>query len=289
MIPREELLRVKRIASKANPRVKDWASLADRKARERLGLTLAEGAKLVEEGLRERESGRLRPATLLVSDSGSERREAGGLFATAGEAGVERVSLSDECFAKISGLKNAEGLALALTYSPEEPDLATFFDSPDVRWLIAAGVQDPGNAGALARTALAAGCSGCLFLDGADPASPKFLRGSMGAAFRLPCLAGGAEAFAEAWPSAGGRLIVASTGAAAKDFRNVDYKPPLALLVGGERGIPAALAGLADDTAHIPLHGRVESLNLAVAAGVILFEAERRWRDIRRAEPPSGL
>lgn len=278
MIPREELLRVRRLASRANPRIKDWASLNERSGRDALGLTLAEGARLVGEGLAAPAGGGFRPAALLVSDAGAARPEAGELFARAGELGLERFSLSDECHAKISGLKGSDGLALVMAIAGEDREPSELWSRPGARWLAAAGVQDPGNAGALARTALAAGVSGCLFLDGVDPASPKFLRGSMGAAFRIPCLAMTGDTFVEAWNRRGVFLIRAESGGDSADFRDIDYQPPVVLLVGGERGIPENLSRLPAKSAHIPLRGGVESLNLAVAAGVILFEAERRWR-----------
>lgn len=278
MIPREELFRVKRIASKINPRVKEWAALTDRKGRELSGATLAEGAKLAAEGLSAPEGGPLAPLVLLVSDTGAEHRDAGALFNRAGEMGLERISLADDCFAKISGLKNSDGLALVLSFAAPERLSADMWTHPGARWLVAAGVQDPGNAGALARTALAAGCTGCLFLDGADPLSPKFLRGSMGAAFRIPCLAGSADEFAGVWTGGGGATLVvaATSGDAREHYCSIDYRPPMALLIGGERGVPPELSRLADRHAHIPLDGGVESLNLAVAAGVILFEARRQ-------------
>lgn len=277
MIPREELLRIKRIASRVNPRIKDWAGLSDRKERERLGLTLAEGAKLVGEALEAPSGGILHPSVLLVSDSGAQKSGAHTLFLRAAELGMERISLADDCFAKISGLKNSDGIAALLSISPPGDGLESLWIRRDARWLVAAGVQDPGNAGALARTALAAGCSGCLFLDGADPYSPKFLRGSMGAVFKLPCLSDSVASFATSWEKTGARLVVADAGVGARDYRKIDYHPPLALLVGGERGMPEPLAVLANARAHIPLKGDVESLNLAVAAGVILFQAERHW------------
>ncbi|MDR1520519.1 MAG: RNA methyltransferase [Planctomycetota bacterium] len=279
MLAREELLRgARRLASRANPKIKDWAALSQRQARDSLGLTLAEGARLAEEALLAPAGGRFRPAALLLSDSGAGREAAGRLFALAGERGLERYSLTDDCFAKISGLRNAEGLALVLSLGPEEPDFSAAWRLPGARWLVAAGVQDPGNAGALARTALAAGFSGCLFLEGADPRAPKFLRGSMGAAFRLPCLSRAIADFLAAWDAApaGIALIQATADPSAGDYRELPYQPPFLLLLGGERGVPPELAGRAAQTAHIPLAGGVESLNLAVAAGIIIFEANRR-------------
>lgn len=291
MIPREELLRVRRLASRTNPRIKDWSALDDRGRRESLGLTVAEGARLVGEGLSamcDEGGGRFRPTAFLVSDSGAQRPDAERLFAFAADLGVERFSLADDCFAKLSGLKNADGLALimACDYGPAEIEP---FSRPDARWLIAAGVQDPGNAGALARTALAAGCTGCLFLDGADPRSPKFLRGSMGAAFRFPCLAMGTDAFVSSWRRGGCKMVVASAfSESAVDYGDVDYSAPVAVVVGGERGIPEAVIPLADVIAHIPLNKGVESLNLAVAAGLILFEARRRWPAVGTAARVGG-
>lgn len=276
MIAREELLRLKRIASRASPKVKNWAALADRKGREEQNLTLAEGAKLTGEGLEATANSRFRPETLLIADSGADRPEAAALFARAGELGIERISLADDCFAKLSGLRNGDGLALVLKTADATLELNELWNAPNARWLVAAEVQDPGNAGALARTALAAGFDGCLFLGGADPLSPKFLRGCMGAAFRLPCLNADADAFAAAWRNvSGGRLVAATARESATHYRRADFTPPLALLVGGERGIPEPLLSLPHEAVHIPLKGGVESLNLAVAAGVILFEAAK--------------
>lgn len=276
MIPRDELLRVRRLASRANPRVKEWAGLAERGDRERLGMTLAEGAKLVREALETGDTRFFRPRVLLISDTGADHAEAGGLFRLAEEREVERFSLSDDCFAKVSGLKSHDGLALVLAFDSAFEVAAEDFSRPGALWVVAAGVQDPGNAGALARIALAAGATGCAFLEGADPRSPKFLRGSMGAAFRLPCPSLSIDQFISLWRQGGARLVAASASPEAPDYRSVDFTPPAGLLVGGERGIPAALADLANAEAHIPLYGQVESLNLAVAAGIILFQVAGR-------------
>ena len=276
MIPRQELLSgARRLTSRANPRIREWASLGDRRAREELGLTLAEGARLSEEALAAPPEGRFHPRALLVSDSGADRPEAAGLFAKAGRLSLERYSLSDDCYARISGLRSADGLAVALSFAAETPGSPWL--CPDGRWLAADRVQDPANAGALVRTALAAGFSGCLFLGGADPTSPKFLRGGMGAAFRLPCVSLDPEVFLTSWKTAppGARLAQAVSAPGADDYRDFDYRPPLLLLLGGERGIDPRLAELASGSVHIPLAAGVESLNLAVAAGIILFEANR--------------
>lgn len=273
MIDRTALAGVRRIASRANPRLKEWAGLRDKANRDALGLTLAEGAGLVAEGLDAAGAGRFPPRSLLVSDSGADRPEAGGLLARARELGIETFNLADDCFAKLSGLKGTDGLALVMSFPPAGAEPEAMFSGPDPRWLAAVGVQDPGNAGALARTALAAGFTGCLFLDGADPHSPKFLRGGMGAAFRLPCLSSPGESFLARWRPGLARVLAAANRDGAGNFRSADYSPPLLLLIGGERGLPREFAALADHMVRIPLRNGVESLNLAVAAGILLFEA----------------
>lgn len=268
---------LRRLASKANPRIREWAGLDDKTRRRETGLTLAEGARLAREGMTAPPGGLFAPVAFLVADAAAESAEAGSLFRLAGELGIERFSLSDDCGDKVSSLKNSDGFALVMSYAPRPAAVAPLFAGTDARWLVAVGVQDPGNAGALARTALAVGASGCLFLDGADPASPKFLRGSMGAAFRLPCLSMPLAEFVATWKDAGARLVAAEASGG-EDFRRIDYRPPLAIAVGGEKGIAPEVLALADARAAIPLRGGVESLNLAVAAGVILFEAETHWQ-----------
>lgn len=267
MIEREALLGMRRIASRANTRVKDWAGLELRAARAELGLTLAVGARLAAEGLAPGPG--WTPDTLVVADRGAAHPLAAELHARASAAGVACCSVSDDVYDKIAGFKNGDGLALVMRW-PVDAALP----AAGGRWLAAAGVQDPGNAGALARTALAAGMDGCVFVEGADPVSPKFLRGSMGAAFRLPCVRMEPDAFADACTAGRfGRVLAAWSGPGAADYRTADYSAPHTILLGGERGIPDTMLRLAAQRIHIPLAGGVESLNLAVAAGVILFHA----------------
>lgn len=278
MISRNQLILIKRIASRVNPRIKQWASLSDKKGRLAETMTLAEGARLVFEALDPTlnpQPRRLTPTSFIISDSGAEHPDAGKIFTLAEQTGVERFSVSDDCFNKISGLKNSDGLAVTLSFNAEEEALKNI--SEKKKMLVADGVQDPGNAGALARTALAAGCDACLFLEGADPLSPKFLRGSMGAVFRLPCFQLAKEDFINAAATTEMHLLVATSEAGATSYRNAKYNEPVAVVVGGEKGISQEMLGLKAERIHIPLHGNVESLNLAVAAGVVLFEAEKHW------------
>lgn len=177
---------------------------------------------------------------------------------------VETVVLPDALFRKISALESPEGiLAIGKRPVPVTPLSGLV--------AVAAGVQDPGNLGAMARVAEASGASGLVVLKGsADPFGPKALRGSMGSLLRLPV--GEASDLSEL-PTFRKAAIVPRGGA---DFRTVDWKRPLAVVFGGEStGLDATILAQCDLRISIPMQGAVESLNVATAAALILYEAAR--------------
>ena len=148
--------------------------------------------------------------------------------------------------------------------------------------LAAAGLQDPGNAGAIIRSAAAAGATGVVLDElSADPWSWKALRASMGSAFRVPVLRSRAIGnLIQDWRAAGLR-IVAATPRDGTPMHDVDFTPPTALLLGGEgAGLPDTSIAAADVRVSIPMRGGIESLNAAVAAAVLLYEAQRQRRPI---------
>jgi TrmH family RNA methyltransferase len=142
--------------------------------------------------------------------------------------------------------------------------------------LVLDAVQDPGNVGTMLRTALALGASGVVALKGtADLTNPKVLRGSMGAAFRLPAAPAGVEQ-SVAWARARGVevIVTAADGTPLERWRR--GPAPIALVVGNEgAGVSTALAAVATRRVAIPLASTVESLNVAVAAGILLYEVMR--------------
>jgi TrmH family RNA methyltransferase len=141
-------------------------------------------------------------------------------------------------------------------------------------------VQDPGNTGAIIRAAEAAGATGVITTAGsADPFGWKALRGAMGSAFRLP-VAAGAEPEAICQEARGrGVQVVSTSPSGGHSLYEVDLCGPCLILVGGEgAGLPERIQALADVSLRIPMRPPVESLNVAVAAGVILFEAHRQRR-----------
>ena len=144
--------------------------------------------------------------------------------------------------------------------------------------LAATGLQDPGNAGAIIRSAAAAGATGVVLDElSADPWGWKALRASMGSAFHLPVLRSRSiGSLLEEWRRAGVR-IVATVPRGGASMYDVDLKPPTAILLGGEgAGLTEELIGAADARVSIPMQHPIESLNAAVAAAVLLYEARRQ-------------
>jgi len=146
-------------------------------------------------------------------------------------------------------------------------------------------VRDPGNTGAIIRAAEAAGATGVIATEGsADPFGWKALRGSMGSAFRLPVAAGADAAAVCREARARGIRVVATSPGGGIDLHEIDLAGPAVILVGGEgSGLPDRLQASADVLLRIPMRPPVESLNVAVAAGVILYEA---YRQRRAGTPP---
>jgi TrmH family RNA methyltransferase len=250
---------VKRIASAQNPLVKLVGKLA--RGGRRDARFLLEGKKLVRAGL---ESG-IGVEFALVS------RGRAGEEALALEAkGIEVVELPEKLFARISTVESPEGiLAVARRPARSQAELPA-----EGIVLVSAGIQDPGNLGALARVAEAAGARAFVLMKGsADPFSPKALRGSMGSLLRIPVF----ETEDLSWLRKRGFRLAALVPRGGTEFREVDWKPPLALLLGREAsGLDEATVAGADLLVTIPMAGAVESLNVATAAALVLYEANRR-------------
>lgn len=256
------------ITSRNNPLVKELAQLAKEPGP---AGAFAEGYHLCREAFL---SG-LPVRRLVCTPQAADSAEGVAIVGQARAAGAPLIEVVPECYEKISRLQSPEGMAVE--FVPPAASLAQVLGAA-CRVLVAAGVQDPGNAGALVRVAEAAGASGCVFLGGADVYGGKFFRASMGSAFRLPCVRATEPAFLAAVASQKVRLLVAQMRPGAEDFSRAQYAPPVAVCVGGEGGgVPPELAAAAAGAVYIPMSGRVESLNVAVAAGIILYRARQEW------------
>ncbi|HWI18130.1 MAG TPA: RNA methyltransferase [Vicinamibacterales bacterium] len=191
-------------------------------------------------------------------------------------AGAQVVEVSGTVLNALSPVNAPTGV-VASAHIPTISSSAVLSPSPALV-LAAAGLQDPGNAGAIIRSAAAAGATGVVLDElSADPWGWKALRASMGSAFHLPVVRSRALAgLMSEWRRAGVRLI-ATVPRGGTPMYEVDFAPPSAVLLGGEgSGLPDELMQTADVKLSIPMHGAIESLNAAVAAALILYEAQRQ-------------
>jgi TrmH family RNA methyltransferase len=257
------------IRSRANPLVKRLRALKERAGGR--GLALLEGFTLVEEAL---------AAGLEVAEAALSPRAAGSgrgraLTGQLAARGVPVRLLDEAVLASISETETSQGV-LALARRPTFAEEALYAGRPLV--VVAGGLQNPGNVGALLRAAEAAGATGAYLAAGtADPFSWKALRGAMGSALRLPHVAGVSLAEALARLRRRGVRTLAAVATGGERYDAADLTRPVAFVLGEEAaGLPGDVAAQADGRVTIPMGGRAESLNVAVAAGVLLFEAARQ-------------
>jgi TrmH family RNA methyltransferase len=150
--------------------------------------------------------------------------------------------------------------------------------------LVLAEVRDPGNAGTLVRSALAAGASGAVFVTGTvDPFAPKTIRASAGMIFRLPIVSSIGLDEAVAGLREAELRAVGTDALEGTSIYDADLSGPLAIVIGNEAwGMPDAARELVDEVVSIPMHGPAESINASIAGSVILFEVARRRTELTR-------
>jgi len=246
--------------------------LRRRRARERHNLFVAEGVRTVEELLRSP----LRVRGLLASPQLGGAPRGGALRAAAESRGVPVTSVSDADFATAADTESPQGV-LAVAETPERT-LAAFPPAGDARLLVLDAVQDPGNVGTILRTAAALGAAATLALPGTvDLWNAKVVRSAMGAHFRHPalhCTGETLDAFLAAHD-------VPLWGADARGESVADVPRParLALAVGNEgAGLSAGARARACRLVSLPIAADVESLNVAVATGILLYELRHEPR-----------
>jgi TrmH family RNA methyltransferase len=258
----------KAISSAKNPVVQQFRDAAAGGAE---GVLLAEGPRLVSEAL---DAG-----LQLLAAAVSSRCDDAALRDRLQQATANFLDVSPDVMARMSALDTPPGVAVLLRRpSLGEEDLLRPDTAPLI--VVAAGVRDPGNLGSLLRAAEAAGASGCITMrGGADPFRDKAVRGSMGSVFRLPVLHGLDGAAVIDFARRHRLQIVVADGGGDRSYTDFDFRRPLLLVVGAEAaGVPPELLQAATARVRIPLQAPVESLNVAVAAGVLLFEAQRQRR-----------
>jgi RNA methyltransferase, TrmH family len=254
------------ITSKANPRVRFYRGLDDRAARRESGCMAAEGVRLVLEALR---SG-IPVTELFLSDTldGGGEREIMERAAERDRAGLTLYRLPEAIFRSMAHTRNPQGAAAVVRIPDGAPDPAGWR-----RIVILHSPRDPGNVGTILRSAEAAGFDGLVMTgEACDPYGPKAVRASMGSVFRVPVAVRGSlgEVMRELSPA--GIRLLAAVPRAPRSLYDIDCSPPLAVILGGETAGLPPLPGGQVEPFSIPMQGRVESLNLAQAATLVLYE-----------------
>lgn len=269
------------LTSPANPRLKALVALRRRRVREETGQTLVEGHEEIRLAL---EAG-VTPRTLYVSEelfspSGRAGSQHIGtqpeLVARLRAAGVEIVRLSPAAYGKVSYREGPDGL-LAVVDDVGLPLSSLHVEGDQWLGLVTQGVEKPGNLGAMLRTADAAGADAVVAADPVtDWGNPNVVRASKGSLFALP-VASGTTAETLDWLRRGDVTLVVTTPETDVVHTEVDYRGRVAVAVGSEKhGADDALLEAATHRVRIPMHGRANSLNVSVAAAVVLYEAVRQ-------------
>jgi len=260
---------MKRITSRQNPLVARYRAVSRGAERD---LILLDGPHLIADA----DAAGLRIRHALVAAGAIERPDLRALVARLEAAGVDVASATGPVMAAASPVRSSSPIvALAERPAPLEDRL---FADPSPLVVIACDVQDPGNVGAIARVAEAGGASGMIAAgECADPFGWKALRGSMGSALRLPIAVRPSLDQAVRDARQGRCRVIATVPRNGQSLFDADLRGPVAILVGGEgRGLPAAVADEADQRVTIPMRSPVESLNAAVTAALLVYEARRR-------------
>jgi TrmH family RNA methyltransferase len=270
---------VTELTSAQNPRVKEWAQLLERKGRDKQLRYLIEGPHLVEEALRSRAP--VVSVLFLPEKTGplaaSLREQVGS------DAGVEWIAASEAVMAKLSDTQTPQGIVAVVDKTPLTPE--QFLAARGARDLVVVldAVQDPGNLGTIIRCADAVGAGGVVLGRGTvDLYNPKTIRSTMGSMFHLPVVEADLADMLPRVCESGARIVGTSLQATHSCYET-DLTQPVWLVFGNEgQGMSAATAALVTDPVIIPMHGRAESLNVAMAATVLLFEASRQRGVVRK-------
>jgi TrmH family RNA methyltransferase len=257
----------------SNPTVKRLRSLRDKKARKEEGLFLAEGLRIIAEA---RDSGRL-PEIVMFSAEGARHSLAADIIAATEAAGGEAIETTPDILSKASGKDNAQMLVAA--YRQPETTLSNLDRSAAPLWFVAQSLRDPGNIGTILRTGDSVGAGGLILIDdSADPYSVEAVRASMGAIFTQQVAKAPWSEFLP-WLRSGSGQLVGTSLKAMQDYLDADYQRPCFLLIGNEQqGLPPAYEDACDLLVKIPMAGRADSLNAAIAAAVMAFQVKASWR-----------
>jgi RNA methyltransferase, TrmH family len=257
------------ISSRHNPIV---ARYRDAARGESEGVLLLDGAHLVDDAL----AAGVRIREAAITGTAEDDAQLRALIAALEDAGVEVVVVTTAVMDALSPMRSPSAI-VALADRPAMDPAAAYAREPALV-VMGVDIQDPGNLGAIVRVAEAGGATGVVAAGAcADPFGWKALRGAMGSTLRLPVSTAADAAAAVDAARAAGCRIVATTPRDGRPLFDLRMVGPSAILIGGEgRGLPPALVESADDRVTIPMADSVESLNAAVTAALLVYEARRQ-------------
>lgn len=265
-----------KIVSETNARVKQWAQLLQPKGRRKQGKFLVEGVRLVNEALQSHRQLRAEVESVLYSLSSGLPED---VFASNGNIDnidhIEWIGVSDAVFAKCSDTVNSQGVIAVVKQRHDELDDVLVAKQPLV--VAVDGIQDPGNLGTIIRSADAVGATGVVVGKGSvDIYNPKTVRATMGSLFHLPIIEANLE---DVLPNVRAHDIdIVSTGLQTdRTCYDEEFNKGMWIVVGNEgHGVSERVAPYVDRQMIIPMVGQAESLNVAMATTVILYEALRQ-------------
>lgn len=265
------------ITSRRNPKIKQARALRQRKHRHASGLFLLEGIRHVGEAV---EAGAdfeaIYYAPQLLTSAFAQ-----DLIEAQSTQGVACHAVSEGVFASLAEKENPQGI---LAVVRQHPTILTRLNPDNFPWGVAVvEPQDPGNVGTILRTINAVGASGLILLgDSVDPYHPTAVRASMGAIFWHPVVMTSFEAFA-GWSDKHDYHVYGTSAHGVQDYREVRYQTPLIVLLGSEReGLSQQQAAVCEKVVELPMRGKVTSLNLSVATGILLYEVLNSFTGMER-------
>lgn len=262
------------IESLSNPLIKRMRLLREKRHRKAEGLFLAEGLRIATEA---REAGIL-PRWLFLGTDSAGHPLAQALIHAVLQQGGEVIDTTPAVLAKLSGKDNPQ--TIVGIYEEPQFQLADIDRTTAPIWLVAERMRDPGNLGTMLRTGDAVGAGGLILLDeSTDPYAVETVRASMGAIFTQRLVQTRWDDFLPWLRTGEGQLIATWLGDDTLDYQAVAYQSPSFILIGNEsQGMPASYAAAADVRVKMPMMGKADSLNAAVAAAVMAYEILNQHR-----------
>nr|WP_294846267.1 RNA methyltransferase [uncultured Sphingomonas sp.] len=263
------------ITSFSNDTVKRIRGLRDKKVRRMERMFLAEGLRILAEA---RDAGQLPIVIAYAAQPGGPHPLAQEIIAEAEANGADVIETTPDILSKMSGKDNPQ--AILGVYKERDTSLAAIDRSASPLWLVAQSLRDPGNIGTILRTGDATGAGGLVLLDdSADPFSVEAIRASMGAVFTQQIATARWDEFIE-WLRTGPGQLVGTSLNTEFDYLDATYEQPCFLLVGNEsQGLPAAYEEQCDLLVKMPMLGKADSLNAAIATAVMAYHIRASWRN----------